>query len=95
MEKDEIPDIVEEQRQAAKLEEFKNHLFQSIMDTAPTVLEAMNNRNKELARELLAQFFVDNLDILNKIKITRKNQDTRFDREQLDAIKTNLTNLMK
>ena len=85
----------EQERQLKKLEEFKTHLLKNIRDASPLILKTVNEKNKEELQDLLSQLFVDNLEILNKIVITRGGKGERFTREALDAIKTNLLNLMK
>ncbi len=85
----------EQERQLKKLEEFKTHLLRNIRDGSPLILKALNEKNKKKLQELLSQFFVDNLEVLNKIIVTRGGKGERFTREELDNIKTNLLNLMK
>lgn len=81
--------------QLNQLEQYKLKFLENIKNSAPLVLEAIDKRDKQKTIELLSDFFVGNLDILNNIVVLRKMKGKKFTQEEIDNIRINLFNIMK
>jgi len=81
--------------QFEKLEQYKVEFIKTIKITSPLVVNAMDKRNRQKIHELLSQFFVDNLEIFNKIAILRGAKGKKFSQEVIDNMRRNLLEIMK
>ncbi len=77
-----------------KKAEYIIDLLESIRLTSTQIKKATDNRDGKKTKELLIDYFVANLDTLNKI-VVLKGIGHNFTKEELEDIKSNLLQLVK